>query len=367
MKVLILSSNIGGGHNSCANAVMDYFESKGENCTICDSIKFISDHFSKTLEKWHTRIYRYMPKAFSKGYDYVENNPDLLQKKQMLRKILLSGNDRLYKYIIDNCFDTVICTHPFPAIMMTEIQKAHNLPVKTAFIHTDYTCYPITADSIVDLYFTPDNSLQDNFLKCNIPQNKIISSGIPVRKEFYTKTSSGLAKELFGINPDNKHLLIMTGSMGCGPVEKIVHAISKNDSIDISVICGTNKALERTLKSNYMNNKNVHIFGYCNQVAVLMDSADLCLIKPGGISVTEAYVKKLPMVLMNTISGCEEYNTRFFVSKGCAVSSSDSEELIKMSLNLLSNTDRIEKMKKEFGEDEIPNASQIIYDTLKNC
>ena len=43
----------------------------------------------------------------------------------------------------------------------------------------------------------------------------------------------------------------------------------------------------------------------------MMDSADLFLTKPGGISTTEAMVKGLPMVLVNVVGGCETPNLEF--------------------------------------------------------
>ena len=41
-------------------------------------------------------------------------------------------------------------------------------------------------------------------------------------------------------------------------------------------------------------------------MALLMDSADLYLTKPGGISVTEAASMRLPMVFIDAVAGCEE-------------------------------------------------------------
>lgn len=41
MRVLILSCNTGEGHNSCAKALKEIFESKGHHCIIEDSLRFI--------------------------------------------------------------------------------------------------------------------------------------------------------------------------------------------------------------------------------------------------------------------------------------------------------------------------------------
>ena len=78
-------------------------------------------------------------------------------------------------------------------------------------------------------------------------------------------------------------------------------------------------------------------------MALLMDSADLYLTKPGGISVTEAASMRLPMVFIDAVSGCEEYNKDFFLRTGGAVTGQTPREIARTSLSLLSNEPALEK------------------------
>ena len=72
----------------------------------------------------------------------------------------------------------------------------------------------------------------------------------------------------------------------------------------------------------------------------LMDSADLYLTKPGGISVTEASVKTLPMVFIDAVAGCEEYNLRFYLSVGGAATEKEIPELAALCAELLTNDEK---------------------------
>lgn len=68
-----------------------------------------------------------------------------------------------------------------------------------------------------------------------------------------------------------------------------------------------------------------------------MDSADILITKPGGISTTEACAKKLPMLFIDSVKGCESYNLEYFVSRGAAIDADDINEavrLIEMFCNL---------------------------------
>lgn len=64
-------------------------------------------------------------------------------------------------------------------------------------------------------------------------------------------------------------------------------------------------------------------------MSLLMDSADLYLTKPGGLSISEASAKKLPMVFLNAVAGCESYNLHFFLERGVA-QTADSPHILHL-------------------------------------
>ena len=69
MKILILSCNTGEGHNSCARAISEELERKGDWGYIADGLAFLSTGTSKFVSGWHTRLYRYFPRLYGKGYE----------------------------------------------------------------------------------------------------------------------------------------------------------------------------------------------------------------------------------------------------------------------------------------------------------
>ena len=58
------------------------------------------------------------------------------------------------------------------------------MQIKTAFVGTDYTCSPGTADSDLEYYFIPDASLTEEFAACGVPRERIVPSGMPARPDF---------------------------------------------------------------------------------------------------------------------------------------------------------------------------------------
>ena len=58
MKVLILSCNTGGGHNSCAKAIGTELLKRGHTYETDDALLYVSKGTSRFVSSWHVRFYR---------------------------------------------------------------------------------------------------------------------------------------------------------------------------------------------------------------------------------------------------------------------------------------------------------------------
>lgn len=367
MKTLILTCNTGEGHNSTASAVKDVFDAHGEICDRADTLAFLSPLISRFICHAHARIYRYIPKAFSVGYRAAEEHPNAFKRKSLLYRLLTRGAKKLYRHVIDGSYDTIVCTHAFSAVLATGLtEKYPELDVYTAFVATDYTCSPSVRESRMDVFFIPDASLTEEFTSKDIPADRIVPVGIPVRAPFLTRTLRESACASCGLPQDKRQLLLMCGSMGCGPMEELAQCLSDDmpQDVIVTVICGTNKELERRLSRRFADRENVRVLGYVTNVPELMDCTDLYLTKPGGISVTEAAAKGLPMVLVNAVAGCEEYNLRYNIGYGMAKTADTPQELSALCAALLSDSDALEHMKEQIALHAHNDAAERIFEHL---
>ena len=334
MKVLILSCNTGGGHNSCAKAIGTELLKRGHTYETDDALLYVSKGTSRFVSSWHVRFYRYFPKLYNKGYQYA---------------------------------DAVVCVHLFPALMLTFIQQDSPLRIKTMFIATDYTASPSCDRMRLDTCVIPDIALTDTFVKNGVNPDAIAPLGIPVRAELYACQPNQEAKRAVGLDPSHRHLLMMTGSMGCGPMEEITQLLANSlpAEYDVTVACSSNKQLLRRMERKFADKPNIHIRGFIGNVSAMMDSADLFLTKPGGISTTEAMVKGLPMVLVNVVGGCETPNLEFFVAHGGAATADTPEAIAALCKQLLEHDEeRLIMRQSLLAMHKIP-ASQAICDRLE--
>ena len=368
MRVLILSCNTGGGHNACGEAIRQAFEAAGNTCVSADALQFTSNKLSKFMSWGHTTMYRRIPKLFRLGYGYAENHPKMMRDDAAVVKLLTGGAQQLHSFLAAGGYDTVICTHVFAGLLLRRALDNYPMPIKTAFVATDYTCSPGVAESELDVYFIPDASLAGEFMSGGVTGGKLVASGMPVLSQFYTRGDKAKAKLALGITPDSTHLLLMCGSMGCGPMKQLAELISAQLAPDqvLSVICGTNDKLRKDLEQKYGNNPNVRIYGFVQDMSALMDSADLYLTKPGGLSTSEALAKVLPMILIDAVAGCESYNLRHFIDIGGAVTAHEPRELAELCMELLKDPQRRAAMESALLRHRYTDSAQCILRVMSD-
>ncbi len=366
MRTLIISCTTGEGHNSCAKAIKEVYNANNEVCEIVDGLSFISKGLSRFAEKGHILLYRHFPKIFDLGYKLSEKHSSTFAPGSIIYKIFSKGALRLRNHIVNNDYDTVICTHPFASVILTEMQNRYALPIHTAFVATDYTCCPSVKDSSLNIYFIPDKKLIDTFISENITEEKVFPVGIPIRQNFYKNIDKADAKRQMNVSPNKKHIVMMCGSMGCGPLAKLAVAVASSMSNDceLTVICGTNEKLRKSLAKKSSNIERLHICGFLNNMSTVLDSADLYMTKPGGISTTEAVAKRVPMLFVNTVAACETYNLRHFLAYSVANSGKNVKELTEKCLKILNDEALLRDFRQNLSNIPLINTSERIREIL---
>ena len=361
MNILILSCKTGQGHHSVANAIAQTLEDRGHCWEILDALSFISDRTAKFMSWGHSFIYCHCPEVFQVGYEAAEKHPKVLAEGSAAYWLFARGSQDLYEYCKEQQFDAIICTHVFAALMVTDVKRTYGFEIKSYFVATDYTSYPGVQESQMDVYFIPDDRLAEAYAG-----KKTVTSGIPVYQHFFRTEEKAAAKQALGILPKQQHILVMCGSMGCGPMEEIARYITDGmeKNCTMSIVCGTNQRLYHRLTEAYQHHPQVQVHGFVQNVPQMMAAADVYVTKPGGISTTEAMAEGLPMVLVDAVAGCEDYNMRYFRDLGGAEASKEPERIAGLCLELISNPSRRDRMSAQLLKNR-KNGAVIICDYLQ--
>lgn len=358
MKCLILSTATGQGHNSAALAIAESL--RKENCTaeIIDVLKSGKRDVSQRVSRLYSHITVYAPQIFRGLYRAGELVSSPKRRSPIFYLNTLYA-DELYGKICRFQPDVIACTHIFGAQAVTCLREKYGLRIPAAAVLTDYTCSPFWEETALDGYVIPSEKLADEFSGKGVPSEKLIPIGIPVRAQFQEKVSKQAARKNFGFTA--KHVfIVMGGSMGYGKIGKLAAALAALPDSQAAAVCGKNKKLFRRLSKT----ANVVPLEYIEEMGTLMDAADVIFTKPGGLSSTEALVKRVPTVLTRPIPGCEQKNAEFLCSVGAAAFSDNCGDAVHKAKRLVSDAslagNMIEAQEKYIRDDSARKISDYL-------
>ncbi len=327
MKVLILSCSTGGGHNACAKYIKEQLTLNNISCNLINYLDVVNKKTADMIEKMYLTSTKKNGNLFKNVYKLGEiyNKSKIKSPVYMLNKLL---KDKMYNYIKKNKYDLIICTHLFPSMVLTEIKKEHL--VRFINIATDYECIPFWNETNPDYFVIPSILLKDKFIAKGFKEESLLFLGMPISTNFINNTTK------VNLKMDKDIILIVSGSMGFGPLKEIIiKLLEEIKDVYFLVICGTNKKLKAELKQ--INNPNLIVKGYVNNMSSYMKASKIIISKPGGLTTTEVAVLNKPLIHMMPIPGVETYNAKFFSDNKMSLYASNKEEIIENLQKLLTN------------------------------
>jgi len=323
LNALILSCNVGEGHNAVARALAEQLQQQNCSAQVLDALHLARPALSRAVAYYHNCAYRYFPRLYGNSYEGItrENTLAYQSVQRLLAHPPAMFTQRLQNLILQNRYDAILCTHVIPALLLTILQRKNSLPHPccTAFVATDYSCVPLLNETELDAYFIPQRDLVEEFIDQGLPREKLYPLGIPVCDRYGQKQEQDAARRELGLLGYAHVVLLMSGSMGAGPVEALVRDLyyCLGEDTAIVVLCGRNEKLRRTLTAYYPAHRVIPV-PFTHRVNTYMDAADLLITKAGGITCSEAGQKGIPLLLVDGVSGCETQNVAFFRSHGMA-------------------------------------------------
>lgn len=374
MRVLILSVTAGFGHHATAKAIGDMLSAKGAEVHTLDVYAYISHLVKTTIDKGYLFSSKHMQTLYRLVYQLAENNGQsyLSAGPSMINIVNALGASKFARVLAGYAPDVILCTHVFAAQMVDELKKRKKLDdIKTIGIVTDYTLHPYWEDvPRVQYIVTASELLTYRCVQRGIPESRILPFGIPVHPKFNQPLSREDAALQLGIDPKRPTLLLMGGSMGYADNVKNMEKLTQIGlPLQFLVVCGNNKKqFLRTeqFASRYKGDCVIKPYGFVNNVEVMMSAADCIVSKPGGLTVSEALAKNLPMLLVDPIPGHEERNVDFLVNNGMGALVTKHFPIDEAVYQLFRNPARLETVRRTMNAIAHPDATERLADFVLN-
>lgn len=342
--VIFLFVSKSGGHARAAEAVAKEIHALRPDLK---TSSFDSSYFHPVFSPIISKIYIELITKTPEIWNYVYDNKKLKDATREIRDLFNLINFRKLEKLIESCNPGVIvCTHALPANIISYWKSRARQKTRSVSIITDYGIHSYWVNRETDLYFVPEDSLAGKLREYGVPAARICVSGIPVDRSFLKKRDKKSARAYFGLNPDAFTVLVMGGNGGIGPYDEIIGGInSLHRKPQMLVATGKNSMLYAKLKLKFRNHRNVRFFKYIKNMPAAMDSADALVTKPGGLTITEAITKELPMVVINSVYGQELRNTDFLMRHRLAMRCNGADEVPRAVETLMTDRNLLEKFR----------------------
>lgn len=359
LRILVFSATFGAGHVRAAEATIEAIRDKAPEAEIThlDFGAFLSKRLNKLVKNTYIELIKHTPRLWGKFYYRTSKiKPDSVL--QHLINIL--GRREFLDYIKEMRPDVIICTYPTIAGVLGELRLKSKLQIPIVSVVTDYAVHSQWVHPGVDLYIVGNQDVFEGLTDRGIAPERIRITGIPVSPKFEQKLDRRELANRLNLLPNRPTFLVMGGAYGVLGGAKGVCKIllEAGEPVQVLVVCGQDEKLYRSL-DGLMEGRNPLIrFGYIKNVEELMTVADMIITKAGGLTVSEALTKRLPLLIYKPIPGQEEENAYFVEKIGAARLAKTEEELESAIHYLLSHPDQMAEMREAAAKALPGNAAE---------
>ena len=361
-RILLFHITTSSGHHHASRAIEETLRALDPSTVVISIDAFL---YSSRFVQWAiSRTYLSLIKHQPDVWEYLYDNPSVHRRIQYFRGLLhryqAAKLARLFDVVRP---DAIACTQAYPCGMVADFKKRHHIPVPLVGILTDHAPHLYWFHDTVDVYVVPSEQVKRRFVVRGVDPARVRVLGIPIDPAFARpidqERRSAAARRL-GLSLLEPIILIMGGGGGFGQLRDIVLNLDTlHLPCQIVVLAGTNRALLGWLQAQRFRHRVVPL-AYTDAVPELMELATLLVSKPGGLTLSEAMAKHLPLVIVNPIPGQEAYNARFLISQGAAVMAEAPDTVRQTVSDLLENPEQLRRLRERNAELAHPRAAPDI-------
>ncbi len=367
-KILIISSDTGGGHRSAAQAITDGVQKfwKGESAGV-RVIKAVeeSHHITDKLVDLYNWVLRNR-QGWMKYLYWGMNKFRPETREFFQRRCIGFCREAFEKW----CPHVVVSVHPMTQHIFGRILRELNLqeqiPLVTVVTDPCYGFWKGWACDDVSLYLVANDEARRQLVDYGVSPEKIKISGLPLHPKFkeVTEADAQNARRAYGLDPDKFTVFVNAGWIGGGNIPAIFRELVRGE-LDVQAIflAGKNDDLRREAEEIAKSATfPVKVIGYSDEIEKLMHSANVMVSKLGGLTTFEALACRLP-IIADTITPPmpqEAGTVKLIAKRGAGILLEKASDIVPVIQSLTGDSLRYRNMKAATASLTIPNSTEEI-------
>lgn len=367
-KILIISSDTGGGHRSAAQALADGLEKfwHGDS-SVVRIIKAVEDshHITDKLVNVYNWVLR--NRQHWMKYLYWAVNRFRPETREFFHKrcmVFLKAQFERW------CPHVVVSVHPLTqhifGRVLRELNLSSQIPLVTIVTDPCYGFWKGWACDDVSLYLVANEEARQQLLDYGVASDKIKVSGLPLHPKFREADEADAqnARRAFGLDPNKFTVFVNAGWIGGGNIPKIFKELVAGE-LDVQAIflAGKNEELKREAEEIARHAKfPVKVIGYSDEIEKLMHSANVMVSKLGGLTTFEALACRLPIIADATTPPMpqEAGTVRLLAKRGASIMLKRTNDIVPTIESLVGDSSRYRELKAATAGFAMPGSRDMI-------
>ena len=329
-RILLVSASYGTGHDRLAKIVADRLGEAGAE-TKCVQVFGYAPGLVRRKSRLHRFVHRRIPAVYNYFWSREADRVRTRMPAWMYRSLARPA-DYLQRQIEEFGPEAILCTHLYGGAAVARLRREGRISphIRVYSVLTEFCLYPNwEANNELDGVFIPLERMIPAFLERGYRREQLIVAGLPAEERFTEKIGRGQARAMLGIE-DRFTLLCLSGgeclSSNLEPIRELERA---GCLPQVLAVCGRNEREFRRIGA-YARERGldgVRVFGYADNLDVMIDAADLVLSRGGFGTLSELLVKGAGIVLREKLVAQERRNAAFLQAEGAAAALDSLREL----------------------------------------
>jgi len=301
-KILIISSDTGGGHRSAAAAIVAGVQKFFQRDSYTVKVVRACEEACSFTERG-VRLYNWLlcNKQHWMKYLYWLINRFRPETRNFIHRRAVG-----YFYTLFDrwCPHVIVSVHPMTqhilGRVLKELKLTDKIPLVTVVTDPCYGFWKGWACDDVSLYLVASEEAKQQLIDYGVTPERIKVAGMPVHPKFTYAGAASVeaARRELGLDPEKFTVFVNAGFIGGGNIPHIFRELIRGElPIQAIFLAGHNQELKLEADKIAAASKfPVKVIGYSDQVEKLMRAADVMISKLGGLTTFEAMASGVPVI-----------------------------------------------------------------------
>ncbi len=327
-RVLMVSADMGEGHNAAARAIREGLERSSPGCETAqvDALRVMGRYVSWLIRSvYHFEITR-APWIYQFFYDALWRYRWF---ELSAKRLTGSWCGRRLARVIKRFDPTlIVSTYPIGSAGLHWLRRHRGLQVATCTFITDFAAHPFWVFPGIDVHCVMHEVTIPDIYALGV--HGVVRVVAPPVGRVFRPGDRGEARLGLRLRSDAFVALVTGGAWGVGTLEGAVQGLlAGGERFQVIVACGRNDGLLERLRGLGVPRELLVPIGFTDAMADLMTAADVVITNAGGVTSLEAFAANRPLVIFDPIAGHGKANAVLMEQAGLAVVCRSTTDLLR--------------------------------------